>query len=45
LKLFDHPTVADLAAEVERMLVANLDAMSEDEAQRLLALNTEQAEL
>jgi amino acid adenylation domain-containing protein len=45
LKLFDHPTVADLAAEVERLLVANLDAMSEDEAQRLLALNTEQAEL
>jgi amino acid adenylation domain-containing protein len=45
LKLFDHPTVADLAAEVERMLVANLDAMSEDEAHRLLALNTEQAEL
>jgi amino acid adenylation domain-containing protein len=45
LKLFDHPTVADLAAEVERLMVANLDAMSEDEAQRLLALNTEQAEL
>ena len=43
LKLFDHPTVADLAAEVERLIVANLDAMSEDEAQRLLALNTEQA--
>ena len=45
LKLFDHPTVADLAAEVERLMVANLDAMSEDEAQRLLALNPEQAEL
>jgi amino acid adenylation domain-containing protein len=45
LKLFDHPTVADLAAEVERLMVANLDAMSEDEAQRLLALNTQQAEL
>ena len=45
LRLFDHPTVADLAAEVERLMVANLDAMSEDEAQRLLALNTKQANL
>lgn len=45
LKLFDHPTVADLAAEVERLMVANLDAMSEDEAQRLLAMNTQQADL
>ena len=43
LKLFDHPTVADLAAEVERLMVAKLDAMSEEEAQRLVALNTEQA--
>ncbi|HTW57396.1 MAG TPA: amino acid adenylation domain-containing protein [Terriglobales bacterium] len=43
LKLFDHPTVADLAAEIERRIVARLDAMSEEEAQRLLALNTEQA--
>jgi acyl carrier protein len=43
LKLFDHPTVADLAAEVERMMVARLDAMTEEEAQRLLALNPEQA--
>jgi amino acid adenylation domain-containing protein len=42
LSLFDHPTVADLAAEVERLMVAKLDAMSEDEAQRLLALNAEQ---
>jgi hypothetical protein len=37
--------VADLAAEVERLMVAKLDAMSEDEAQRLLALNTQQANL
>jgi hypothetical protein len=43
LKLFDHPTVADLACEVERLLVARLDAMSEEEAQRLLAMNAEQA--
>ena len=41
LRLFDHPTVADLAAEVERLMVAKVDAMSEEEAQRLLALNTE----
>lgn len=45
LKLFDHPTVEELAAEVERLMVAKLDAMSEDEAQRLLALNTERADL
>lgn len=37
LKLFDHPTVSDLATEVERLMVAKLDAMSEDEVQRLLA--------
>jgi len=41
LKLFDHPTVEDLAAEVERLMVAKLDAMSEEEAQRLLAMHTE----
>ena len=41
LRLFDHPTVAELAAEVERMMVARVDAMSDDEAQRLLALNTQ----
>lgn len=43
LKLFDHPTVADFAAEVERSIVARLDSMSEEEAQRLLAVNTQQA--
>jgi acyl carrier protein len=43
LKLFDHPTVAELAGEVERLMIAKLDAMSDEEAQRLLALNTEQA--
>jgi amino acid adenylation domain-containing protein len=43
LKLFDHPTVADLAAEVERLIVAGIDAMTEEEAQRLLDLNAEQA--
>lgn len=43
LKLFDHPTVADLAAEVERLIITKLDAMTEEDAQRLLAVNTEQA--
>jgi amino acid adenylation domain-containing protein len=43
LSLFDHPTVAELSAEVERLMVAKVDAMSEEEAQRLLSLNTEQA--
>jgi acyl carrier protein len=43
LKLFDHPTVADLSAEVERMIMAKVDSISEEEAQRLLSLHTEQA--
>lgn len=34
--VFDSPTVAGLAAEVEGLLVAKLDAMSEDEALALL---------
>jgi amino acid adenylation domain-containing protein len=42
LEIFDHPTIADLAAEVDRLMLANLDAMSEEEAQRLLSLNSEQ---
>jgi amino acid adenylation domain-containing protein len=45
LSLFDHPTVSELSAEVERLMIAKLDAMSEDEAQRLLALHTTQASL
>jgi amino acid adenylation domain-containing protein len=44
LTLFDHPTVIDLAAAVERLLLANLDAMSEEEAQRLLALHSPPAQ-
>lgn len=35
LSLFDHPTVAGLSAEIERLLIAKLGAMSEDEAERL----------
>jgi amino acid adenylation domain-containing protein len=45
LKLFDHPTVADLAAEVERLMVTTLEAMTEEEAERLLALHTNQGDL
>ena len=45
LTLFDHPTVVDLAGEVERLMVAKLDAMSEEEAQRLLALNSRASRL
>jgi amino acid adenylation domain-containing protein len=37
LDLFDHPTVAGLAEVVEQLMVANLNAMSEEEAQRRLA--------
>lgn len=43
LGLFDHPTVAELSAEIERLMVAKLEEMSEEEAQRLLSLNIEQA--
>jgi amino acid adenylation domain-containing protein len=42
LRLFDYPTVAGLASEVESLMAAKLDAMSEEEAQRLLSLNSEQ---
>ena len=45
LKLFDNPTVAELSLEVDRMMVARLENMSEEEAQRLLAMNTAQASL
>ncbi len=43
LSLFDHPTVAELSGEIERLMVAKLEEMSEEEAQRLLSLNIEQA--
>jgi len=39
-QVFDAPTVATLSAEVERLLVEKLDAMTEDEAQRLLTPGT-----
>lgn len=37
LELFDHPTVAELTEVVEQLMIARLDAMSEEEAQRRLA--------
>jgi len=37
LSLFEAPTVAELSAQVERRIVANLEAMSEEEAERFLA--------
>ncbi len=45
LALFDHPTVAAAAVEVERLMVAKLDSMSEDEVQRLLASTAEAVDL
>jgi amino acid adenylation domain-containing protein len=35
--LFDNPTVAEMAVEVQRLLVADLEAMSDADAARLLA--------
>jgi acyl carrier protein len=34
--LFEMPTVRQLAAEIERLIVAKVEAMGEDEALRLL---------
>jgi acyl carrier protein len=35
--LFDNPTVAGMAAEVKRLVIADLEAMSDEDASRLLA--------
>jgi amino acid adenylation domain-containing protein len=35
-RLFESPTIADLAAEVDRLLIAQVQAVSEDEARRIL---------
>ena len=35
--LFDAPTIAELSAEIEQQIVAKIENMSEEEAQRLLA--------
>jgi len=34
--LFDAPTIGDLSAEIERLVFAKLEHMSEDEARRIL---------
>lgn len=34
--LFDTPTIADLSSEIERLIFARVEAMNEDEVQRLL---------
>jgi amino acid adenylation domain-containing protein len=35
--LFEHPTVSDLASEVERLMVLQLEAISDEEALRMMA--------
>jgi amino acid adenylation domain-containing protein len=37
LSLFEAPTVAELSVEIEQLIIANLEAMSEEEALRHLA--------
>ncbi len=37
LSLFEAPTVAELADQIERLIMANLEAMSDEEALRFLA--------
>jgi len=34
--LFDHPTIAEISSEIERLLEAKLQAMTDEEAQRIL---------
>jgi acyl-coenzyme A synthetase/AMP-(fatty) acid ligase/acyl carrier protein len=34
--LFDHPTIAEISSEIERLIFVKLQMMSEEEAQRLL---------
>jgi len=45
LRLFDCSTVEALASEVDQLLVTKIEEMTEDEAQRLLELNTQQSSL
>lgn len=41
--LFDGPTVRELSAEVERLLIVRVEAMSDEDAQRLLVTESEVA--
>ncbi len=34
--LFDHPTIAEISTEIERLLFAKVETMTDEEAQRLL---------
>ena len=34
--LFDHPTIAEISAEIERLLYSKLHMMTDEEAQRIL---------
>ncbi|MGC2550236.1 MAG: non-ribosomal peptide synthetase [Candidatus Sulfotelmatobacter sp.] len=34
--LFDHPTIAEISAEIERLLFTKVETMTDEEAQRLL---------
>jgi Phosphopantetheine attachment site len=34
--LFDHPTIAEISSEIERLLYAKVATMSDEEAQRIL---------
>jgi len=43
LALFDHPTVAGLAAEVDHLIATKLCELSDDEVARLLAQSSEEA--
>jgi amino acid adenylation domain-containing protein len=43
--LFDHPTVGEVSAEIERLIHAKLESMSEDEAERMLASSQEGVQL
>ena len=43
--LFDHPTATQLSEEIEQLLIAKLDAMTEEEArERLQFLNEKREE-
>jgi non-ribosomal peptide synthetase component F len=43
--LFDHPTVKEVAAEIERLIHAKLASMSEEEAERMLESSQEGVQL
>jgi len=34
--LFDHPTVREISSEIENLIQAKLNALSDEEAQRIL---------